>query len=92
MKKEQQLREAADKYSNELIHSTAIKDYEKSWLESVFIYVAKSDAAKQYHSQVDDTDALLNHFGNWCLLNNKKFNDSNQICDVVTEFINSKNK
>ncbi len=37
----------------------------------------------------NNKDLLLNGFGNWCLLNSVRFNDSNQISEKVTEFLNS---
>lgn len=48
--KQDALEKAAKNYAKELISSGAIKDYDSSWMESIFMYVVKSDAAKEYHS------------------------------------------
>jgi hypothetical protein len=36
------------KYGNELIKSGAVKDYNRTWIESVFKYCVKSEVAKKY--------------------------------------------
>lgn len=40
---------AASDYADELIRAKTIKDYEKSWMEAVYLYVAQSDAVKEFH-------------------------------------------
>lgn len=50
-RQQEALEKAAKNYAQELIKSGAIKEYESSWIESVFMYVVKSDAAKEYHSK-----------------------------------------
>lgn len=45
---EKKLREAAEEYANELIDSGAIKNYENTWMQSVFQYIVKSESALEY--------------------------------------------
>lgn len=49
--KQDALEKEAKNYAKELVQSGAIKSFESSWMESVFMYVAKSDASKEYHSK-----------------------------------------
>jgi hypothetical protein len=46
--KQETLEDAAERYSLELLVSKAIQPHEKTFIKSIFIQTAKSDAAKDY--------------------------------------------
>jgi len=49
--KQDALEKYAKNYAKELVQSGAIKSFDSSWMESVFMYIVKSDASKEYHSK-----------------------------------------
>lgn len=51
--KQDALEKAAKNYAKELVQSGAIKSFDASWMESVFMHVAKSDAARDFHSKIE---------------------------------------
>jgi hypothetical protein len=53
------LEEAAEKYSLELLEAKTIQPHEKTWIKSMFIYIAKWQAERMY-SEEEVLD-LLNH-------------------------------
>lgn len=50
--KQESLEEAAEKYVQELLEANTIQPHEKTWIKSIFIHVAKSDAARDYWFEI----------------------------------------
>jgi hypothetical protein len=46
--KEETLEDAAERYSEELLDAKTIQPHEKTWIKSMFIYVAKWQAERMY--------------------------------------------
>jgi hypothetical protein len=55
--KEETLEEAAERYSEELLEAKTIQPHEKTWIKSMFIYVAKWQAERMY-SEEDIRNAI----------------------------------
>jgi hypothetical protein len=49
--KQETLEEAAENYSNELLESKTIQPHEKTWIKSMFIYIAKWQADRMYSEE-----------------------------------------
>jgi hypothetical protein len=45
------LEEAAEKYSLELLEAKTIQPHEKTWIKSMFIYIAKWQAERMYSEE-----------------------------------------
>jgi hypothetical protein len=51
LSKQETLEEAAKNYSNELLESKTIQPHEKTWIKSMFIYIAKWQAERMYSEE-----------------------------------------
>ena len=49
--KQETLEEAAEKYSLELLEAKTIQPHEKTWIKSMFIYIAKWQAERMYSEE-----------------------------------------
>ena len=49
--KNETLEEAAEKYSLELLEAKTIQPHEKTWIKSMFIYIAKWQAERSYSDE-----------------------------------------
>jgi hypothetical protein len=49
--KNETLEEAAEKYSLELLEAKTIQPHEKTWIKSMFIYIAKWQAERMYSEE-----------------------------------------
>jgi len=85
--KNEELERVASDYADELIKARTVKDYEKSWIEAVFIHVAKSEAAKKWHEKsevdIDEIGSLI-----WPLIP-RKCEDNLHATEVVNTIIDS---
>ena len=51
VERELELREAAEKYSLELLEAKTIQHHEKTWIKSMFIHIAKGQAERMYSEE-----------------------------------------
>ena len=51
VERELELREAAEKYSLELLETKTIQHHEKTWIKSMFIHIAKGQAERMYSEE-----------------------------------------
>ena len=63
--KQETLEEAAEKYSLELLEAKTIQPHEKTWIKSMFIYIAKWQQERMY-SEEDMRKAFIAG-GNSCI-------------------------
>ena len=62
------------------------------YLKCAIINPVKADISSKdgFNVPVSDLDKQLNEFANWCLVNYIKFNDSNQICELVKRYLDKR--
>ena len=60
VEKQLELEEAAEKYSLELLEAKTIQPHEKTWIKSMFIYIAKWKQERMY-SEEEVYELLLKH-------------------------------
>jgi hypothetical protein len=55
-----ELEETAEKYSQELLEAKTIQPHEKTWIKSMFIYIANWQAERSYTKE--DIENIWNEF------------------------------